>query len=78
MKTKFQIKSIFGNLLFEFECETVIEAVIEAVKCGADLYGADLRGANLRGANLYRAKNADLPKAKTVIVPEGELIGWKK
>ncbi len=39
----------------------------------ADLYGADLRGANLRGA-----KNADLVKAQTIIVPEGDLIGWKK
>ena len=143
MKTKFQIKSIFGDILFEFECKTVIEAVIEAVNCkadlreanlrgadlrganlsgadlyganlygadlrGADLYGANLRGADLRGANLYGAnlsgadlyganlsganlreanlreanlsgaKNADLPKAETVIVPEGELIGWKK
>ena len=45
---------------------------------GADLYGADLRGANLYGANLRGAKNADLPRAQTLIVPDGSIIGWKK
>ena len=148
MKTKFQIKSVFGNLLFEYECESLKEAVCEANLRGADLYGADLyganlrgadlreanlpganlyganlreanlsgadlygadlyganlrgadlygadlsgadlreanlsgadlSGANLRGANLYGAKNGDLVKAQTVIVPEGDIIGWKK
>ena len=108
MKTKFQIKSVFGNLLFEYECESLKEAVCEANLRGADLsganlyganlsganlreanlsganlreanlYGANLREANLRGANLYRAKNGDLVKAQTVIVPEGDIIGWKK
>ena len=123
MKTKFQIKSVFGNLLFEYECESLKEAVCEANLRGANLYGANLRGANLReanlrganlsganlyranlreanlrgaslsganllgadlsganlyGANLYGAKNGDLVKAQTVIVPEGDIIGWKK
>ena len=153
MKTKFQIKSVFGNLLFEYECESLKEAVCEANLRGADLsganlyganlreanlyganlYGANLRGANLReanlrganlsganlyranlreanlrganlsganllgadlrganlsganllgadlsGANLYEAKNGDLVKAQTVIVPEGDIIGWKQ
>ena len=50
---------------------------------GADLYGADLRGADLRRAdlrraNLYDAKNADLVIAQTRILPDGDLIGWKK
>ena len=50
---------------------------------GANLYRANLREANLRGAdlsgaNLYEAKNGDLVKAQTVIVPEGDIIGWKK
>jgi hypothetical protein len=54
----------------------------------ADLYGADLRGANLRGANLYGAdlygadlrgaKNAELAVAITRILPDGDLVGWKK
>ena len=129
MKSKVQIKSIFGSLLFEFECETLEEAVVEAVSnradlsgadlSGADLYGANLRGANLRGANLYGAnlrganlrganlrranlygtdlyganlrgadlRGANLRRAKnipefqlveTIIVPEGDIIGWKK
>ena len=61
--------------------------------CGADMCGADLRGADLEGANLYRAnlrgadleganlegaKNADSASAQTVIVPEGQIIGYKK
>ena len=55
---------------------------------GANLSGANLsdaylsdaylRAANLSGANLSDAKNAELPIARTRILPEGELIGWKK
>ena len=45
---------------------------------GADLSGANLRGADLSGANLSDAKNADLAIAKTRIIGEGSLIGWKK
>ena len=41
--------------------------------CGADLYGADLYGADLRGANL-----PELTIAKTSILPDGDIIGWKK
>jgi hypothetical protein len=45
---------------------------------GVNLYGANLSGANLREDNLSGAKNGDLVKAQTVIVPEGDIIGWKK
>jgi hypothetical protein len=45
---------------------------------GAYLYGADLYGAYLYGADLYGAAGADLAVAKTRILPEGALIGWKK
>jgi hypothetical protein len=45
---------------------------------GADLQGINLRGADLRGANLQGAKDADLIIARTRILPEGSLIGWKK
>ena len=62
MKTKIEIKSIWGSILFEYEKEnnSVKDTLIEAVKRGANLYGADLRGADLygadlRGANLYGA-----------------------
>ena len=54
MKTKIQIKTTLGSLLFEFEKEdnSVKDTLIEAVKRGADLGDANLRGANLVCANL--------------------------
>ena len=57
MKTKIEIKSIFGDLLFEFEKEnnSVKETLLEAIKSGADLRRAYLSGANLSGANLSGA-----------------------
>lgn len=44
----------------------------------ADLHGVDLHGADLRGADLTEAKAADYAIAQTRILPEGEIIGWKK
>jgi hypothetical protein len=44
----------------------------------ANLSDANLSGANLSGANLSGAKNAELAIAKTRILPEGDIIGWKK
>jgi hypothetical protein len=44
----------------------------------ANLFGADLSGADLSGADLSGAKNAELAIARTRILPEGSLIGWKK
>ena len=54
MKTKIEIKSIFGEVLFSYEKEnnTIKETVEEAVKQGANLVGARLDGANLDGARL--------------------------
>ena len=80
MKTKIQIKSIFGNLLFEYEKEnnTIKQTLIKAVASGANLYRANLSGANLSGANLSRA---DLDKIKhrfQIIPEEGAFIAWKK
>ena len=64
MKTKIEIKSVFGDVLFEFEKEnnTVKDTLTEAVNRGAYLRGADLRGADLRGADLGGAdlRGADL------------------
>ena len=64
------------------------DALEAAVESDADLSGADLSGANLRdaylrgaylsGAYLRGAKDADLAIAVTRILPEGDLIGWKK
>jgi len=50
-----------GRTLYECEADTMLAALQQAVKsgadlCGADLCGADLRGANLDGANLDGAK----------------------
>ena len=85
MKTKIEIKSVFGVLLFEFEKEdnSVRDTLVEAVKQGADLQdadlqGANLRGADLRGADLRGAKNADYAIAQTRILPDGDIVGWKK
>jgi hypothetical protein len=44
----------------------------------ADLSRADLSRADLSGADLSRAKEAELTIARTRILPEGDLIGWKK
>ena len=76
MKTKIEIKHRFtGDVLFSFECESIKECVIEAVKTeanltranltGADLTRADLTEANLTGADLTRANlaGADLTGA---------------
>ena len=63
MKTKIQIKTITGDLLFEFEDEdnSIRHTVEEAVRQNISLSGADLRFFNhkrvdLRGANLSKAK----------------------
>ena len=74
MKTKIEIKSVFGKLLFEYEKEdnTVKDTLLKAIEsganlrsanlCGADLRSADLRSADLRDANLRSAdlRSADL------------------
>jgi len=39
----------------------------------ADLYGADISGADLSGA-----QGGDLARARTRILPDGDIIGWKK
>jgi hypothetical protein len=44
----------------------------------ANLTGAYLAGASLAGAYLAGAKNAELVIARTRILPEGDIIGWKK
>ena len=44
----------------------------------ANLRYADLSNADLSDANLRYAKNAELAAAVTSIVPEGDIIGWKK
>ena len=64
MKTKIQIKTLGGSLLFEYEStnNTIRKTLVRAVEKRAYLRGADLRGADLRGADLTGAdlRGADL------------------
>jgi hypothetical protein len=64
--TKLEIKSIWGNVLFESEKSTIREAVIERLESDANLRGADLRDADLSDANLRGAdlRDADLRDAE--------------
>lgn len=41
-KTKFQIKSRLGSVLFEYECASIKECVEEAVKARANLARANI------------------------------------
>ena len=59
MKTKIEIKSVLGKVLFEFEKEnnSIKETLLEAIKQKIDLRGSnlsysDLRYSNLIGSNL--------------------------
>jgi len=62
MKSKIQIKSFLGNLLFEYETDnnTIKKTLEQAVKENADLSYADLRSADLSYADL---RSADLSYA---------------
>ena len=46
---KIEIKSIFGNVLFEYDCEdnTIRKTLEQAIKSSANLSSADLSSANL-------------------------------
>ena len=57
MKTKIQIKTLGGSLLFEYESDnnTKKKTLEKAVNGRADLKGADLTGAYLTGAYLTGA-----------------------
>jgi len=80
MKTKIQIKSLWGSVLFEFEKEdnTIKDTLIEAVKSEANLSRANLSEANLSEANLSRAYLKKIIHLFTIIPEKGSFIGWKK
>ena len=80
-----QIKHRYtGAVLFEGEAGMTMRQMLEkataadAYLAGAYLADAYLADANLAGAKLAGAKGADLAIAKTRILPDGALIGWKK
>ena len=64
-------------ILWEGDADTIREAVIKALKDGADLSGADLRGADLRDANLSGAylSGADLDDIKKDLI---DILHWAK
>ena len=88
MEVKIEIKSIFGNVLFEYSKEnnTIKDTVEEAVRRGISLVGASLRGASLDGASLYKASLVgaslrgalDVPYIPLNCPSDGAFIGWKK
>jgi uncharacterized protein YjbI with pentapeptide repeats len=70
MKTLIKINSIFGKLLFEYECEenSIKKTLEQAVKLKTDLSSVNLESANLENANLryvnlryVNLENANLP-----------------
>ena len=61
-KKKTEILNRSGKVIYSSDKETLREAVIEAVKSGADLSNANLSYADLFNANLF---NANLFDAKT-------------
>ena len=85
---KIQIKSIWGDILFEYEKEnnTIKDTLEEAVKQGANLNGANLNGASLNGASLDGASlnradlygAIDIPFVPYACPSDGAFIGWKK
>ena len=88
MKTKIEIKSIWGEVLFSFEKEnnTIKDTVEEAVRQGASLNraslnGASLNGASLDGASLYGAsldRAENIPYIPLACPSDGAFTGWKK
>lgn len=63
-----------GLVLFEGEAGMTTRQMLEKATASR----ASLSWADLSGANLSRVKNADLVIARTRILSEGDLIGWKK
>ena len=70
MKTKIEIKSVFGNVLFTYEKEnnTIKSTLVKAVNEDTNLRDANLRGADLSGTNLRDAdlRDADLSGADLI------------
>lgn len=63
----------------QFTCELDCPAdALPSVKLGLAVKMAIKERANLSRANLREAKGADLAIAMTRILPDGDLIGWKK
>ena len=76
-KTKFQIKSLEGQVIVEMEAETLKEVVEknkknlqEANLQGADLQGVDLWGADIFGMIIIKSEQENLIKSLGVVTKE--------
>lgn len=75
---KFEVKNgCTGDVQFTANIECSKDESL-SVKLGLAVHWAIKNGANLNGADLSSAEDAELAIAQTRILPEGELIGWKK
>ena len=72
------LKNISGEVIFSAAVETVKDLVTVAVNAKVNLQSANLRSANLQYADLQYAKNKEIAEAITSVLPEGNLVGWKK
>ena len=61
---KIEIKSIFGSVIFEYECEnnTMLKTLLKSLESDANLGGANLRGANLDFSCLHFSCKSRKPK----------------
>ena len=78
---KIEIKSIYGNVLFEYDCESnsMLKTLLKAIEERAYLRNADLRNANLRNADLSSANfNENTAMFLLACPKEGSFIAWKK
>lgn len=82
MKTtmKIQIKHRHtGAVLHEGDYVSMMDAVAGAIKSRANLSRANLSGSDLSRSNIdLKALQVQLIIARTRILPEGDLVGWKK
>ncbi len=72
-----EIKSVSGAVLYRGDsAESLREAVIAAVREGANLSGADLSGANLSGANLRDGVRLIGDRPVVQVGPIGSRSDW--
>jgi hypothetical protein len=72
-----RIKSCTNHTLFEGDFSSLARCLEAAIEARADLHHADLGGADLSDANLRKEELA-AAYAERTILPEGDLIGYKK
>ena len=76
---KFEIKSRWtGEVLFACELSAEVAGQEYGLQLGFAVKKAVEADANLAGADLAGAKDAELAIAQTRILPDGDIIGWKK